>query len=125
MARNCFTSVSICYVQEKNPFSFFTFFFFKLFINIFALKMYSFLYANTNGFQTNIFQVFTFVKILNHSPAQDLSKKTAAFCVFCGLRYSSDNLLSFDKNALYFVRSLYMSPNGGGGYWVELEGLSQ
>ncbi len=34
-------------------------------------------------------------------------KKTAAFCVFCGLRYSSDNLLSFDTNALYFVRPLY------------------
>jgi hypothetical protein len=44
--------------------------------------------------------------ILNHSPAQDLSnKKHAAFCVFCGLRYS--NLLSFDTNALYFVRPLY------------------
>jgi hypothetical protein len=37
--------------------------------------MYSFLYANTNGFQTKIFQVFTVVKILNHSPAQDLSGK--------------------------------------------------
>ncbi len=49
--------------------------------------------------------MITFVKILNHSPAQDLSnKKTAAFCVYCGLRYSSDNLLSFDTNALYFVR---------------------
>jgi hypothetical protein len=35
-------------------------------------------------------------------------KKTAAFCVFCGLRYSSDNLLSFDTNALYFVRPLYL-----------------
>ena len=34
-------------------------------------------------------------------------KKTAAFCVFCGLRYSSDNLLSFDTNALNFVRPLY------------------
>jgi hypothetical protein len=50
--------------------------------------------------------------ILNQSPAQDLSnKKTAAFCVFCGLRYFSDNLLSFDTNALYFVRPLYYTNN--------------
>ncbi len=35
-------------------------------------------------------------------------KRTATFCVFCGLRYSSDNLLSFDTNALYFMRSLYI-----------------
>jgi hypothetical protein len=38
-------------------------------------------------------------------------KKTAAFCVLCRLRYSSDNLLSFDTNALYFVRPLYMDRN--------------
>jgi hypothetical protein len=37
-------------------------------------------------------------------------KKTAAFCVFCGIRYSPDNLLSFDTNALYFVRPLYCIP---------------
>ena len=37
-------------------------------------------------------------------------KKTAAFCVSCGLRYSSDNLLSFDTNTLYFVRPLYECP---------------
>ncbi len=40
-------------------------------------------------------------------------KKTAAFCVFCGLRYSSDNLLSFDTNALYFVRPLYIGTSPG------------
>ncbi len=49
------------------------------------------------------------VKILIHSPAEDLSnKKTAAFCAFCGQRYSPDNLLSFDPDALYFVRPLYL-----------------
>ncbi len=89
---------------------FLKFFFFKLFIWIFTFKMYSFLYAISNGFQTKIFQVFTFLKILTHSPAQELSntkiQKIAAFCVFCGLRHSSDNLLSFDTNALYFVRPL-------------------
>ncbi len=32
-----------------------------------------FLNANSNGFHTKI--LFTFLKILNHSPAQDLSNK--------------------------------------------------
>ncbi len=47
---------------------------------------------------TNILSIFKFVKILNHSQVQVLSnkKKPAAFCVFCGLIYSFDNLLSFD-----------------------------
>ncbi len=50
-----------------------------------------------------------YVKILIHSPAEDLSnKKTAAFCVFCGQRYSPDNLLSFDAHVLYFLRPLYV-----------------
>ncbi len=48
-----------------------------------------------------------YVKILIHSPAKILIKKTAAFCVFCGQRYSPDDLLSFDAHALYFERPLY------------------
>ena len=56
----------------------------------------------------NILCIFTFVKTLNHSPAQNLSiKKTGAFCVFCGQIYCSDSLPSFDTHALYFVRPLY------------------
>ncbi len=54
---------------------FLKFVFSKLFIAIFTLKMYNFLYANSNGVQTEIFWLFTFVKILIHSPAQDLSNK--------------------------------------------------
>ncbi len=53
---------------------------------------------------------FTFVKILNHSPAQDLlNKKTGDFCVFCRQIYSSDMLPSFDTEALHFVRPLYIT----------------
>jgi hypothetical protein len=72
-------------------------------MHIYPQKVQVFLFSNSNKFQTkNIYKVFTFVKILNDSPAQDLSnKKNAAFYVFYGLRYSSDNLLSFDtKRAL-------------------------
>jgi hypothetical protein len=109
VAKKFLTSISICYVQEKYPFSFFLkFIFSKLFIAIFTLKCTVFLYASSNGVQTKILLLFTFVKILNHSPAQDLSnKKNRIFLRLLWLRYSSDNLLSFDTNALDFVRPLY------------------
>ena len=35
-------------------------------------------------------------------------KKTSDPCVFCVRRYSSNNYLSFDAHALYFVRPLYL-----------------
>jgi hypothetical protein len=68
-------SINLLCPREESLQFFLKYFFFKLFIGIFTFKMYSFLYANSNGFQTKIFQVFTFVKILNHSPAQELSNK--------------------------------------------------
>jgi hypothetical protein len=36
-------------------------------------------------------------------------RKTAALCVVCGLRYSSNNLQSFDTHALYCVHPLYIT----------------
>jgi hypothetical protein len=42
----------------------------------------------------------------NHICICSHEKKPTAFCIFCGLRYSSDNLLSFDRHGLYFVRPL-------------------
>ncbi len=59
------------------------------------------------------FQLFTFVQILNHSPAQDLSNKKNRS--FLRLLWAQIFLLQFikfwpgfDTNALYFVRPLYM-----------------
>ncbi len=49
-----------------------------------------------------------YFKYLHLPPKIFRFKKTAAFWVFCKLRYFSDNLLSFDTNALYFVRPLYL-----------------
>ncbi len=69
MAKKFLTSISICYVQEKNPFSFFSqiCLFQTFYSHIYPQNVQFFLYANSNG--------FTFVKILNQSPAQDLSNK--------------------------------------------------
>jgi hypothetical protein len=44
-------------------------------------------------------KIFTFIQIL--IILYDLPKKPFAFCVFCGPRYSSDNLSSFDTPARY------------------------
>ncbi len=77
VAKKFLTSISICYVQEKNPFSFFSqICLFQTFYSLFLpSKCTIFLHCNSNGVQTKIFLLFTFVKILNHSPAQDLSNK--------------------------------------------------
>ncbi len=53
---------------------------------------------------TDIVTVFKFVKILNHSLAQVLSnKKTAAFCVFCGLEKTVQ-----EKNPFSFFIQNYL-----------------
>ncbi len=112
MPKKSLTSISIFYVQEKNPFSFFfiKFIFFKHCIGFFPQKMYIFLMSQFKCLSgKNILCIFTFVKTLNHSPAQNLSnKKIGAFCVFCGQIYCFDILPSFDTHALYFVRPLYL-----------------
>ncbi len=83
MTKKSFTSLSICYIQEKNPFSFFflKIIFFKLFVGILPLKSKFFLYANSNSFYAIIFKVFLhLLKFLIHSPAENLSnKKTRSF----------------------------------------------
>jgi hypothetical protein len=88
----------------------FKFNFFQVFIGIFYLKMYKFLICQFKCISyENSLSISKFVKVLDHFPAQVLpNKKTAALCVFCVRSYSSNNLLSFDANALYFVRPLYI-----------------
>ncbi len=69
------------------------FIFSELFSSHFCLKMLDFLVCQFKCiFYQNIL-IFTFAKILTHSPAQHLlSKKTAVFCDFYLQRYSSYNL---------------------------------
>ncbi len=107
MAKKSLTSISIFYVQEKNPFIFFQIYLFKTFYRhspppLFLMCQFKCISGK------NILCIFTFAKTFNHSPAQNLSnKKTGAFCVFYGQIYCSDSLPSFDTHVLYFVRPLY------------------
>jgi hypothetical protein len=63
--------------QRRIPSVFFPkFIFLKHFIGIFPLKMYTYLMCPFKSISCkNILGIFTFVKIFNHSPAQDLSNK--------------------------------------------------
>jgi hypothetical protein len=104
-------SISICFVQDKNPFSFFSqIYLFQTFYSHIYSKNVQFFYMPIQmEFKLKYFNCLLLLRfsiILLRKIFR--IKKTAAFCVFCGLRYSSYNLLSFDTNALYFVRPLYI-----------------
>ena len=110
MAKKFVTSISICYVQEKNPFSFFSqiCLFQTFYSHIYPQNVKFFYMAIQMEFKQKYFNCLLLLRFqISLLPKIFPIKKTAAFCVFCGLRYSSDNLLSFDTNALYFVRPLY------------------
>jgi hypothetical protein len=110
MAKKVWPQYQFVMSKRRIPLVFFIkFIFLKHFIGISPPKMYLFLMCQFKCISgKNILCIFTFVKTLNHSPAQNLSnKKTGAFCVFCGQIYCFDSLPSFDTHALYFVRPLY------------------
>ena len=110
MAKKFLTSISICYVQEKNPFSFFSqiCLFQTFYSHIYPQNVQFFYMPIQIEFKQKYFNCLLLLRFqISLLPKIFPIKKTAAFCVFCGLRYSSDNLLSFDTNALYFVRPLY------------------
>jgi hypothetical protein len=111
VAKKFLTSISICYVQEKNPFSFFSqiCLFQTFYSHIYPQNVQFFYMPIQIEFKQKYFNCLLLLRFqISLLPKIFPIKKTAAFCVFCGLRYSSDNLLSFDTNALYFVRPLYI-----------------
>ena len=111
MAKKFLTSISICYVQEKNPFIFFPqiCLFQTFYSHIYPQNVQFFYMPIQIEFKQKYFNCLLLLRFqISLLPKIFPIKKTAAFCVFCGLRYSSDNLLSFDTNALYFVRPLYL-----------------
>ncbi len=76
MAKKFLTSVPICYVQEKNPFSFFSkIYLFQTFYSHIYPQNVQFFYIPIKMDFKKFFLLFTFVKILTHSPAQDFSNK--------------------------------------------------
>jgi hypothetical protein len=104
------TSISVCYVQEKNPFIFSSqiCLFQTFYSHIYPQNVQFFYMPIQMEFKQKYFNCLLLLRFyIIHKSKIFRIKKTAAFCVFCGLRYSSDNLLSFDTNALYFVRPLY------------------
>jgi hypothetical protein len=111
VAKKFLTSISICYVQEKNPFSFFSqiCLFQTFYSHIYPQNVQFFYMPIQIEFKQKYFNCLLLLRFqISLLPKIFPIKKTAAFCVFCGLRYFSDNLLSFDTNALYFVRPLYI-----------------
>ncbi len=62
--------------KKRTPSVFFLkIYLFQTFIAIFTLKMYSFFICQFKWISNKIFYLFTFVKILPHSPAQDFLNK--------------------------------------------------
>ncbi len=61
--------------KRRIPSVFSQIFLFQFFLGIFTFKIYSFFICQFKWISNKNFQVFTFVKILNHSPAQELSNK--------------------------------------------------
>ncbi len=101
----------LCPREQSLQFFFLKFVFSKLFIAIVNLKMYNFLYGNSNGVQTKIFYLFTFVKILNHSPAQDLSNKKnrSSLRLLWAQIFLRQFIKFWHKRAIrYFVHPLYV-----------------
>ncbi len=130
MPKKSLTSISICYVQEKNPFIFFIkFIFFKHFIGFFPQRMYIFLMCQFKCISgKNILSIFTFVKTLNHSPAQNLSnKKNRSF-----LRLLWADLLLRQFTKFWHTRAILCAPTvrvsflqvQGIGTWLKRYGYS-
>ncbi len=66
----------LCPREESLQFFFSKIYLFQTFYsNIYPQNVQFFLYANSSGFQSNFFYLFTFVKILTQSHAQDFSNK--------------------------------------------------